>query len=194
MINIGADFSFDTQDSTVNKGKAKNYGIEFTIERFFNKSYYFMATASFFDSRFQGGDGVWRSTAFDLGHVVNFLAGKEFKLDKENRKSLSFDFKVNHTGGRRIIPIDVAQSIASNGERRDYDRAYEEKVKDYFRCDVKISLNSNKKNATHQFFVAADNVLNTKNELTREWNNDLKRVKIRYQTGIFPYLGYRVNF
>lgn len=193
-VNIGGDFSFETEDSTVNRGKGENYGIELTFERFFNNSYYFLTTLSLFDSKFQGGDGVWRNTAFDLGHVFNILAGKEFKIGKDNRKSISADIKLTHMGGRRIIPVDVAQSILHNEERKDFKRAFEEKTADYFRCDIKLAYNSNRKKATHQFFIAADNVFNTQNELMREWDNDRKRVKVIYQIGIFPYLGYRVNF
>jgi hypothetical protein len=52
----------------------------------------------------------------------------------------------------------------------------------------------NREKATHNFFIAADNVFNTQNILTQYWDNVKKEVANEYQLGIFPYLGYRVQF
>jgi hypothetical protein len=193
-LNTGASYDFYTADSTVNAGKGKNYGLELTLERSFNKDYYFLSNVSLLNSKYTGGDGVQRNSAFNIGHVVNLLAGKEFHLDDQSRKVISVDIKLTHSGGRRIIGIDKEASINEGHAVYDYAHAYDTKLKDYFRTDLKITYNVNREKATHNFFIAADNLLNTKNILTQYWDNVKKEVANEYQLGIFPYLGYRVQF
>jgi hypothetical protein len=194
IINTGADFNMLVFDSTVNKGKGKNYGLEISLERYYDKGFYFLTSASLFRSLYTAADGVERSTLYDLGHVVNFLAGKEFELDENNRRMLSVDIKLTHMGGRRYIPVDEAASLRDNRARYDYSRAYEPQLKGYFRTDLKITYQINRPRANHNLFVAADNLLNTQNMFWQDWNNRKQKVETYYQLGIFPYLGYRVQF
>jgi hypothetical protein len=194
VVNTGAEYGFFAADSTVNKGKGKNYGMEITLEKYFSKGFYFLTNLSLLKSEYKAGDGKWRSTAFNIGHVYNVLGGKEFHLDKENRKVISVDMKIAYSGGRRIVPIDVEASRTENKEKDDYEHAYEQKLKDYFRTDLKISYAVNRPKATHNLFIAADNIFNTKNILNQYWDKDEKMVKNNYQLGIFPYLGYKIQF
>jgi hypothetical protein len=194
ILNFGADYNFIAFDSMVNEGTGKNYGVELSLERSFSKGFYFLTNVSFFRSTFKGADGVDRSSVFDLGHVANVLAGKEFQLDDDRRRSLSFDFKITHSGGRHYLPVDREASIRDGKTRYDLARAYEPKLKDYFRTDFKITYQINRPKANHNLFLAADNVLNTQNILAREWNPKKKEVQNYYQLGLFPYLGYRVQF
>lgn len=49
---------FFVENALVNKGRGRNFGVDFTWERALNKGLYYMITASLFDSRYCGGDGV----------------------------------------------------------------------------------------------------------------------------------------
>jgi hypothetical protein len=193
-MNLGAEFSFNPEDSTINKGTGRNYGVELTMEKYFSDGWYALVTLSLFDSKFKSTDNKWRNTAFNLGHVLNILGGKEFKLDDDNKNVLTIDFKVAHIGGRRIRPIDAAKSIEAGYGVRDLGRAFEESLKDHFQIDLKISYNLNLESTTHSFFIAVDNMLNTQNPWKQNWNNDLKKITYDYQLGLLPYLGYRINF
>lgn len=53
---------FFVENALVNKGRGRNFGVDFTWERALNKGLYYMITASLFDSRYCGGDGVWHNT------------------------------------------------------------------------------------------------------------------------------------
>ena len=194
FVNLGADFSFDGEDSVFNVGKSHNYGLELTFEKNFTNNYYFLITATLLRSDYIDGNNIKRSTAFDLGHVLNILGGMEFKLDDANKYTLSVDAKVSHIGGRKVIPIDVAKSIIEKEKVRDYSRAYEETLKDYFQIDLKVGFNINCEKSTHNFFIAVDNILNTKNPYKQDWDEVNQRIKSKYQLGLFPYLGYRINF
>lgn len=74
-INEGIEFNYV---DLVNKGTGKNYGIELTLERFFNKSYYYLINASLYNSKYKAMDGVERNTQYNGNYLVNVLIGKEF--------------------------------------------------------------------------------------------------------------------
>ncbi len=42
---------FETSDTLVNKGEARNIGMEFTLQRYFSNNYYFLITSSLFDAK-----------------------------------------------------------------------------------------------------------------------------------------------
>jgi hypothetical protein len=147
-----------------------------------------------FQSKYTAADSIERSTAFDIGRVFNLLAGKEFKLDNSGSRVLSIDTKLCYAGGRRVVPINIAKSIETHSEVRDYYNAYSQQLKDYFRCDLKISYNINLQKTTHNFFIAVDNIFNNRNIYKQEWNSDKGKLEYSYQVGLMPYLGYRVNF
>jgi hypothetical protein len=194
ILNTGADYGFYVPDSLRNSGKGLNYGIEMTLERYYHKGLYILGTVSLFKSTYEAADGIRRSTLFDIGHVVNLLAGKEFGLDKENHRLFSIDMRLTHTGGRPYIPVDEANSIRDGKARYSYQQAYEPRLKGYFRTDLKLAYHINRPKASHNIFLAADNVFNTQNMFWRDWNNRKQKVETYYQMGLFPYLGYRVQF
>ena len=193
-LNSGSSYNLSVADSLVNTGKGKNYGIELTLERSFQHNFYFLTNLSLLHSTYTGADGVERNSAFNVGHVFNLLAGKEFHLDAQNRRVLSIDTKVTHSGGRRVTDVNTQASIEQNKAVYDYAHAYGVQLPSYFRADLKISYTVNKPKATHNVFIAADNLFNTQNVLTRDWDNNDKVVKNYYQLGLYPYLGYRVQF
>jgi hypothetical protein len=190
MVNVGAGFYFPDMDSLVNKGTGENYGVEFTLEKFLSKNYYFLVTTSLFNSTYKQIDGVKRNTAYNGKFIVNALAGYEVPL-KKNR-SLDFNLKVVWAGGRRIIPVDP--KITDNDERRDYSRAYEEQVPDYFRIDGRISIIRHKKRSTHEFAIDLTNITNRSNEYDRFYNSTTNEVEIQNQQKFFPMGLYRINF
>ncbi|MBK9734752.1 MAG: hypothetical protein IPO92_07230 [Saprospiraceae bacterium] len=71
-----------------------------TLEKFFSKSYYGLITASVFQSKYKGSDGIERNTAFNNEYVLNILGGKEWKVGKNT--AITTDFKFTHAGGRYV--------------------------------------------------------------------------------------------
>src|SRR5690606_29449536 len=96
----------------VNKGTGHNVGIEMTLERYFADNYYFMITASVFDSKYKALDGVERNTLFNGNVVGNALFGKEFLIGSRNntRKVIGVNARVSSLGGRRYTPVDLEAS------------------------------------------------------------------------------------
>ena len=82
LINSGDQFGIPREDSLVNTGKGRNYGVEITVEKFLSNGWYFLFTSSLFDSKYTGYDNIWRNTAFNGNYVFNLLGGYEHKLGK----------------------------------------------------------------------------------------------------------------
>lgn len=192
VLNAGADFNNPSIDSLVNKGTGTNYGLELTIEKFYSKGYYFLFTTSLFDSKYKGSDGVERNTAFNGNYTVNGLVGKEFKL---NEKSLiAIDTKVTYAGGKREVPIDLEASKIKGSAVYEENRAYETKLSDYFRADVKLSYKRNGRKITQEFSVDVQNVSNNKNIFQRTYDAQSGSLRTEYQIGLFVIPQYRILF
>lgn len=196
LLNAGADFVFPELGSLINEGTGVNYGTELTIEKFFSKGYYGLLTASVFDSRYEGSDGVERNTAFNNGYVVNVLAGKEFKIGKDKRNAITFDMKATRAGGRYYTPVNLEASQFAGVEVLQDDLAYSERHDPYFRLDVKFGyqLNSKKRRMSQQFFIDLQNVTDNENIFVRRYNEQTNEVNDVYQSGFFPDILYRIQF
>lgn len=194
VLNIGADFVIPNVDSLENEGTGKNYGIELTLEKFFSKNYYFLITASLFDSKYKGSDGVERNTAFNGNYTFNALAGVELELDKNRKKILGLNGKVTYAGGKRYTPINLEASKVK-GEAVYYDqRAYEKQYDDYFRTDVRFSFKLNGKKITQEWALDVENIFGTQNIFQRIYDPGAEEVKTEYQLGVFPMFLYRIYF
>ena len=197
LLNAGADFVFPTDVyGLVNEGTGFNRGIELTVEKFFSNGFYGLFTGSVYESKYKGSDNVERNTAFNNTYVVNFLAGKEFPLGKEKRKTFTIDTKVTTAGGRRFTPVDLEASAVNGFEVRDDINAFSERFDPYFRWDLKIGFRSNskKRNVSHHFFFDFQNLTNKKNIFIQRYNRLDNTVDNVNQIGFFPDFMYRIEF
>ncbi|MCF6241157.1 MAG: TonB-dependent receptor [Bacteroidales bacterium] len=192
LINFGNDFYSDREDSLVNKGSGKNYGIELTFEKFISKNYYFLITASLFDSKYKGSDNIERNTIYNSNYVLNILAGYSFKIGKHN--SLSLDFKTVTAGGKHYIPVDLELSQYYGEKILDYQRAYEPSYPAYFRLDGRISFKLNHKKMNTEIALDVQNLTNHKNILLETYNIETGSITYDYQFGLFYVFLLRFQF
>lgn len=193
-LNIGADYVTPNKDSLVNNGTGKNVGVEFTLEKFFSKNYYFLLTTSVYDSRYKGSDGIERNTAFNGNYTINLLGGAEFNLDPNKRKVLTLNGKFTMAGGKRYIPVDLEKSILNNEAEYNFVEAYKNKYSDYSRLDAKIGFKLNGKKVTQEWAFDIQNILSTKNVFQKVYNPTTRSVQTEYQLGFFPMMTYRILF
>lgn len=197
LVNTGAGFTRFFPGPLVNEGTGKNYGIEFTLEKFFSKGYFFMVTTSLFESRYKGSDGVERDTDFNGNYIVNGLFTKEFALNEN--ASLALGTKITTSGGRRYGRVDEE---ASKEEKEvvfaDEDRNSKQ-FAPYFRADLKINYKVNRPKVMHEIALDLVNLLDTKNILKLTYapdplNPERNSVRKEYQLGFLPIFYYRVDF
>ncbi len=208
LVNAGGGFSrVFPNDTLINEGKGVNYGLEFTLQKYFSKSFFFMFSASIYDSKYLASDGQWRNTSYkganiadgiDLSYVWNVLAGKEFNIGKKH--VIGVGTKITRAGGRRYGEVDIAQTLDAK-EIIFMDSAFNENVfADYFRVDLKINWRMNTKKLTHEFGLDLVNLLNTKNLLGIAYaprldpNDTSKPLAEKQQLGRLPIFYYKIDF
>ena len=191
-LNSGATFLTFENDSLVNKGTGTNYGLEITLERFFDKGLYFLLTTSLFDATYTGSDGVKRNTTFNNKYVFNALAGKEFKIGKN--KTFNLNFKMSMAGGKYLTPLDLKASQRSKDGVYDDTKAFSEKQTNYFRIDLKPSYRREYKSSTLELSVDVQNILNYKNIFVQAYNPRTNTVSTEYQQGFLPVPSVRYTF
>jgi outer membrane receptor protein involved in Fe transport len=180
-------------DSLVNKGKGHNYGAELTLERFFNKGYYFLMTGSLFNSRYTGSDGIERNTAFNTGHVLNVLAGKEFRVGHKG-SVLAVNAKVSSVGGRWATPLDMTRSVAEMRTVLKDNEAFTEKLPGYFRSDLRVSYRKEYRKSTLEMAIDFQNITNHQNIFLKYYDAPNKKVVTVYQQSFFPVPTIRYTF
>ena len=199
ILNEGVGFSRFFPPNLVNEGTGKNYGLEFTYEKFFSKTYFLLFTSSWYDSKYKGSDGVERNTAFNGNYAANLLGGKEFAFGKSKNTILSSGLKITYAGGLRYTPVDTAASNAA-GEIVEIDALRNTKqFHDYFRLDLKLGVKINAKKITHEIAFDLVNLLNTKNILRLTYFYDSSHpqeepIKEIYQLGFLPLFYYKIDF
>lgn len=197
-VNEGTDFNYV---DLVNEGTGKNYGVEVTLDRFFDNNYYFMLNASLYSSTYKALDGIERNTQYNGSYLANILFGKEFThLGKKRNKTLALNAKLFLGGGKKQLLLlrDGQGNLAVDPENNrywDYDNAYKDKLEDIHHLIISASLKFNKPKATHEIFINLDNLTNTKGRLAEYFDAD-EPDNIGYATqfGFFPNLMYRVYF
>lgn len=196
MLNAGADFGFPDKVGLINKGTGTNKGVELTVERFLNKGYYLLVTTSLFDSKYKGSDGVQRNTAFNYKYVFNTLAGKEWRINNNERKAFTVDVRLSAIGGRYATPVDVETSKAAGYEIDDTLHYFSQHLSDYFRLDTKFGyrINSKKRRLSTTIYLDLQNVTNRKNIFLLEYDQAIGNTVPVYQIRFFPDILYRIQF
>jgi hypothetical protein len=196
ILNSGADFDFPEKAGLLNNGTGYNAGVELTVEKFFSKGFYLLTTASLFDSKYKGSDGIERNSTFNNRSVLNVLGGKEWKIGASGRNAFTVDIKFTYSGGRYYTPVDLAASALAGMEKLDETRYNAEQFPEYFRLDTRFGfrLNSSKRRLSHAIFLDLQNVTNRENVFVRRYNQVLKQVGTVNQIGFFPDILYRIQW
>ncbi|MBO6516367.1 MAG: TonB-dependent receptor [Bacteroidia bacterium] len=200
LLNQGSGFERFFPDVLANSGTGSNRGLEVTVEKFFSNNYYFMSTASFYDSKYEGSDGVERNTDFNGRFIANGLAGYEYKFGKADKNAVIFGTKYTIGGGRLYSPIDTSATEADGSRIIIVDSERNTlRFRNYSRLDLKLGLRLNTPKTTHEISFDIANILNTQNVLKNSYVDDpenagSKIIVEEYQLGFFPNFWYKFNF
>ncbi len=177
----------------ISKGVGSNYGLEALVEKYFFDKSYFIMGASYYRSQYKGSDGVERSTRFDGNYSIKVTYGREWtKMKKQSQRSFGVSSRMLYLGGLRESPIIPTQ--LAPGTIYDPEKVFEDKLKDYFRVDLRLNWRKNKKNYTRTIAIDIQNVLNVQNEAYHYYDHVKEKVTTQYQLGIIPVLVYRIDF
>jgi hypothetical protein len=195
ILDEGHDMNRFFPDSLLNKGIAKNYGLELTMEKFFSNSYFLLFTASLYDASRTGSDGNYYNSVFNGRYIVNTLGDKEFTWGAKRKTTLTIGGKATLAGGKRYTPIDLEAS-GEAGEAVYVDALRNSEVFDpYLRLDLKLTYRINSVKASHEFGLDIVNVTDRKNILKQSYiSGGHPPLQQEYQLGILPIFYYKIEF
>lgn len=178
-----------------NKGSGRNYGAELTIEQFTRNGLYFLISGTIFRSEYKAMDGQWRGTRFDAGKNASVTAGKEWRSGKEGKERIwGVNMRLIYSGGLRITPIDLQASIDAGSEVYTEERAFESRMPDYLRCDLRFSVKRNRVKSTTTLALDVQNATNRKNYGGIYFDPNDRSVKSWQLVPLIPVLSYRIQF
>ena len=178
----------------VNGGKGKNYGMDFTLERYLNQGYYYLLTASLFESLYTGGDDVWRSTRLNRNYIMNALGGKEWKMGKQKQNMLSVSLRFTFQGGERYIPVDEAASIAVKNLVYDNSRAFKTQLSPEFISHFTIAYKINRNKLAHEIALKMFNVNGNEEFGGYVYNYRTDRPEMYMGAVTIPNVSYKIEF
>jgi hypothetical protein len=191
---LNNDAGFETAPM-VNKGVGKNYGLELTVEQFMHKDFYYLLSASLYNSQFKGTDGLWHSTRYNGMYSGSFTAGKDIQTGKGfGNRIIGFNIKTLYSGGLRETPIDLQASMQKGETVYQDAHPFTIRKKDYFRTDIKFSVKRNRKKSTITWSLDIQNVTNRKNVYGNYFDPLSGRVRTIYQASLIPVLSYKIDF
>lgn len=192
VLNMEADFYFDQK--LINTGTGRNIGIDITLERFLQNGYYYLFTASLFDSKYKGDDGIERNTLFNTNYVFNLLYGKEWIVGKQKNKILGVNIKVNFFGGKRATPIDDFASDLAQDVVYNYSQLFEDKESSKVHVSATINYRINKKHHSSILSLQMVNLFLAKENYGLYYNYKSQEVD-RFEFAVpVPNLSYKIEF
>lgn len=178
----------------VNEGTGKNYGIELTLERYFENNYYFLVTGSLYNSKYTGMDGVERDTRYNGNFAFNVLGGKEFVFSKKKNKTIGLNAKLTVIGGNRYTPIDLDASIAANTTVYVSDQAWKARTDVIFIPNLGVTYRVDKRRVSHSFKIDIQNVSNNQAKMYPYFDSSRKTIVWSTQLSLVPNLIYTIKF
>ncbi|MCX6251459.1 MAG: TonB-dependent receptor [Bacteroidetes bacterium] len=196
LINQGHEFFVDRQysDSLVNQGTGENYGLELTFERFFNGKYFYLLTASLFNSTYNAFDNINRSTSFNGNYVLNAIGGYEFRIGKRKLGILSIGLRATWAGGDPYIPFNVDETIATGRPVPYWQHAFNSRYPEYKRVSVRFGIKRNRKNLTMEFMLDLQYRTNYTNIYLQRIDVLSGQVYNYFKMGFFPMGTWRIQF
>jgi hypothetical protein len=192
VINLQNSHSFN--EALINDGSATNIGIEFTLERFLNKGFYYLVTASVYNSKYKGGDDIERNTIYNGNYVANILAGKEWQIGKKKVNSFGVNGRLYAIGGNRTSPVNLEQSLINEEVVYDNTRLYEDQFPATTRLDLSISYIKNKPNYTSTFSLQLLNALGSVITYSKEYSFVEQNIVELKTTSMLPNISWKIEF
>ncbi|MEZ4775846.1 MAG: TonB-dependent receptor [Bacteroidia bacterium] len=179
-----------------NLGTSINKGIDFGVERFTKNGMYFLLNGSIFDSKYTDAEGVTRSTAFDIGHKVNMLAGKEFRVGKKKgyNNTIGLNGTLSAFGGQRYTPIDLVRSMAARETIYDESRSFELQEKPLYIFDFTFTYKVNRPRYTGTWALQIKNLFSSSTPEYREYDALLQQEVTLEGASFLPVMSYKIEF
>ena len=183
------------REPLANEGTGQNYGLEATVEKSLSDSYYFLVSGSLYESKYTGADGIERDTRYNGNYALSLTGGKEFIWNKKGKhRVVGINLRSVYIGGLRTTPINEPQSRIAQSTVFIDAQAFTEKLPDYFKVDLRLSLRKDTPRYSSVWSLDLQNVTNRQNVAYQYYDTVQGEVLTKYQLGLIPVLTYRIEF
>lgn len=189
---LNRDAYYFSQQLT-DRGHARNYGVDISFSKYMTDGFYYRGTVSWFDSKFQDGQGRWFSSRYDRGFIVNGLIGKEWML---GRNRLGINLRVSLLGGKRYTPVDREATLSHPHKQVQYqeDQAYSRQFDPMLFGDFSITYRLNREKVGHEFALKSVNATGEKDYLEHRFNIQEEKIEPFSPVTSMYNLSYRFEF
>ena len=182
----------------VNEGAGRNYGIDFTLERYLKDGFYGMITATLFKSEYRDAQGQWHHSRHDRRYITNILGGKEWMVGKAKKNVFGINGRLTMMGGDRYTPIPDGITFDEVMMRPDKSIPEDEGLDPFtkqkgmnvgYAFSVKYTIN--KKHTSHHFILE---YLQMKTFQGQTFDLHTHETVDKFTSLTFPNIAYRVEF
>ena len=182
----------------VNEGAGRNYGIDFTLERYLKDGLYGMLTATLFKSEYRDAQGQWHHTRHDRGWITNILSGKEWMVGKGHKNVFGLNGRLTLMGGDRYTPIpdditfeDVAKRPDKSIPEVDGQDPFCAQMSTTVGYAFSVKYTINKRHTSHHFILE---YLQMKTFQGQTFDLRTHEIVDKFTSLTFPNIAYRVEF
>jgi hypothetical protein len=186
LINLEQDWFIN--DTYINAGKGQNYGIDLTLEQYINNGFYYLVSASVFNSKYKTDTNKWYNTRFNKNYLITALAGKEFRLGKNKQNSLGINIRASIQGGNRYSPIDNQASLLQQDVVYNETNPFTQQAETVFLTDFTVNYEWNKRKTTQRLAT------NFEEFQGHRFNLQTNQVDKFKEGIIIPNISYKISF
>lgn len=194
FVNLQGNDDWFLSEQLINAGKGINYGIDITFEKYMSHGYYYMLTASIFNSLYKTTKNKWYNTRYNRNFVLNFLAGKEWMLGKNHQNILGINSRVTFQGGDRYSPVNESASLKQQDAIYDESNPYSKQLSPVLLGHLTVSYKINKKKVSHEFAAKILNITGYKDYYGHRYNYVTHQVDEEREANIIPNISYKIEF
>jgi hypothetical protein len=192
LINLEQDWFIN--DTYINAGKGQNYGIDLTLEQYINNGFYYLVSASVFNSKYKTDTNKWYNTRFNKNYLITALAGKEFRLGKNKQNSLGINIRASIQGGNRYSPIDNQASLLQQDVVYNETNPFTQQAETVFLTDFTVNYEWNKRKTTQRLSLKVLNATNFEEFQGHRFNLQTNQVDKLKEGIIIPNISYKISF
>lgn len=194
-FNINEFFEniYDTQWN----GQARTQGLEISAERYMREGWFAAFNLTLSDSKYRADNGQWLDSRWDVGHLLNLSAGREWQRGDEKQKFFGLNGRVLWSGGLRYMPVDAIASATNILQSTVYNSSegFSRQLPDYWRMDFRVYWKRNLGNRRNSMFAMDfQNVALRPNIAYYYWEPRTREITAKNQLGLIPNLIWRLEF
>ena len=202
-VEMGTTYSvinhnlFYQDRALVNEGAGRNYGIDFTLERYLKDGLYGMLTATLFKSEYRDAQGDWHHSRHDRTWITNILGGKEWMVGQGHKNVFGLNGRLTLMGGDRYTPMTPGTTYDDVAKRPDKSipqdgaNPFSKQLNMNVGYAFSVKYTINKQHTAHHFILEYLQMRSFQGQTFDISTHDLVE---NYTSLTFPNIAYRVEF